>query len=661
MVVDGLMTITLHHPRRRGCDSPHADTTFQHGATFAAPVRLADTTSRATRRACEALLVVLVLAGAAAPASTPAAAAAADGVTKGATYRDGPAGRYLLGGTWLFRRSTPHVASATKGNWSKVTVPNAWNATDISAEGFRAGIGWYRKDFRLPSARRGLAWVLRFESVNYKATVWLNGTKLGNHSGAYLPFELRARQLKREGVNHLVVKVDARRARTHIPPISGAGWWNSAGLLREVYLRKVDRIDFQRVRIRTQLDCATCEAEVRERVTLRNLGSTTASVHLTGRFGSRKLTLGRKRIRPGRTAIFIRSLTLEHPRLWSPGAPHLYDASLKARIAGRARARYTLHSGVRSLKVVDGRLLLNGRPLNFRGIGLQEYAYGKGFAIDSGVIDQQLAAAKALGATLIRAHYPLAPYTHEQADRLGILIWSEIPVYIVRTAELADNAVRKHALSLVAQNIAVNGNHPSVVAWSIGNELNAHVFAGVARYIHAAARTARRLDPTRPVALAVAADPTVGCKTAYADLDLLGFNEYFGWYPGPENSTVDFNRLSPYLDRMRVCYPRKAIVISEFGAEANRDGPATEPGTYAFQQGFIERHLDVLETKPWLSGISYWALNTFPVHPTWTGGNPHPNTPYHEKALLALDGARKPAWDTLQRRYRATVQIGPPT
>jgi beta-glucuronidase len=168
------------------------------------------------------------------------------------------------------------------------------------------------------------------------------------------------------------------------------------------------------------------------------------------------------------------------------------------------------------------------------------------------------------------------------------------------------------------------------------------------------------MDPTRPVGLAVAAYPSAGCQAAYAPLDVIGINEYFGWYPGPNGQLFDRSKLSGYLDQVRNCYSDKAVVITEFGAEANRDGPVEEKGTYAHQVDFVRYHLAVHDSKPWLSGSVYWALNEFRVRPAWEGGNPWPEPPVHQKGLLRYgDFARKPAWTDVQQAYKATQQFTP--
>src|SRR5687768_13549022 len=253
-----------------------------------------------------ALLCALIVGVAASPA------AAADQPNPGSIYRDGPSRRYLLGGTWHHRADPSDAGVAQRlqrqeslAGWSTTTVPNASNAGNFSNESYIGTVHWYRKDFRLPRASALSKWVLRFESVNYRARVWLNGKPLGLHVGAYLPFELKAKRVRRRGVNRLVVRVDSRRQKFDIPPLSqrasGAfegGWWNYNGILREVYLRRVDQFDFQQVSFLPSMRCRSCAATIRVQVTVRNVNRRGATARITGRFGRRNVRFRAHRV-PG--------------------------------------------------------------------------------------------------------------------------------------------------------------------------------------------------------------------------------------------------------------------------------------------------------------------------------------------------------------------------
>ena len=620
-----------------------------------------------------AVLVALVAAALLAPAP---ALAAADGVTRGTSYQDGPDNRYLLGGEWLFRRDDAGLGlrqafqrQPTRDGWSPLTVPNAWNVGDHSGASMTGTVAWYRKDFRLPDARARMDWLVRFESVNYRSRVWLNGRLLGRHTGAHLPFELRIPRsaLKRSATNRLVLRVDNRRRGTDFPPSGeapdgspGGGWWNYGGPLREVYLQRVDGVDITSVVVRPQITCRACTATVDARVTVRNFSDRTMPVRITGKFGTRALALGSKRLPARSFARFTTRVKIPKPRLWSPATPNLYSVSLRVASGGRKLVAYRLKSGIRSIRINNGRMELNFEPMSYRGVGLHEDDPKAGFAIDSARRAQIAAQVKELGATVMRSHYPMHPELHELADRLGIMIWSEIPVYGLKTRNFKKPEVRKLAARELEQNIVANGNHPSIMMWSLGNELSSRPGPTQADYIKRATGQAKALDPTRPVGIAVAGYPAAGCRPQYAPLDVVGIGEYFGWYPGPNGQLADREILPEFLDQLRACYPNKAIVVDEFGAEANRSGPVEEKGTYEYQQDFVNYHLGVFASRPWLSGAIYWTIQEFRVRPNWDGGNPRPNPPIHEKGLLRFDGTKKPAWFDVQRLYAATRQYGAP-
>ncbi|MEA2170191.1 MAG: beta-glucuronidase, partial [Solirubrobacteraceae bacterium] len=172
--------------------------------------------------------------------------------------QDGQDGRFLLDGTWLQRRDPSDKGTArgyarqtSETGWTQVQVPNAFNAGDSSSASMAGSVVWYRKDFLAPDHKKGLAWVVRFESVRYRADVYLNGKLMNSHDGGYVPFEVKLNGVDPKKVNRLVVRVDKRRRPTDLPPsrvtIDGApsgGWWNYGGLLGDVYLRRVDRLDF---------------------------------------------------------------------------------------------------------------------------------------------------------------------------------------------------------------------------------------------------------------------------------------------------------------------------------------------------------------------------------------------------------------------------------
>jgi beta-glucuronidase len=220
-------------------------------------------------------------------------------------------------------------------------------------------------------------------------------------------------------------------------------------------------------------------------------------------------------------------------------------------------------------------------------------------------------------------------------------------------------SVRTQAEQMLRANILTNQNHPSVLLWSIGNELTPPTTPAEAGYIAAAAGVVHALDPTRPAAMAISDWPGLPCQTAYAPVDALGFNDYFGWFDAGGGATDDRDGLGPFLDSFRACYPTKALFVTEFGFDANRAGPVEERGTYLFQANAAAFHLGVFAQKPWLAGADYFTLQEYPAGPGYGGGNPFPNTPFNQKGLVDLYGNLKPAFAAVAAIYRATNQLGP--
>lgn len=606
----------------------------------------------------------------------------------GSRYFAGPDDRWTIGGRWLIRRDQGSVGlknawqrqQNTRG-WAPVTVPNAWNAGDNSPASQAGGVVWYRRELRLPKipkARKGGLFILRFERVAVGATVWVDGVRVRGHRGAYEPFSATIPKSKaKDGRVNVVVRTDNRRTVADFPPGStqkdgtpGGGWWNDGGIPREVGLRYADQIDLSPVQITPDLPCATCAGVVRFRVTATNFSSKRRRVALVGRIDGRQVQLGRislaptKALGPSHGKEVSGTIKVPKPRIWSPKDPQLYEAAVEARLLdgdreGERVARYRARTGIRSIEVVGGRLKLNFRGVDLRGSGVHEMDVPHGSALTDEGQDLLLQQVRDLGGLVVRGHYPFHPRILEEADRTGLLVWSEIPVYQVRQSQLAREKVREDALNLLRTTIQVSAHHPSVFTWSVGNELTTNPGPPIVRYMQDARKVVDATDPTRPMAYARQSGVKYGCVGAYGPVDLLGLNDYFGWYGGPTEPLADPAQLGPFLDRLRECNPNEAIMITETGAEANRDGPDTEAGTYAFQAAYAAHHLAVYRSRPWLDGAIWWGLREFRVRPNWAGGNPAPTPPWHGKGLLGRQFEKKPAWQVIRDEFVSRDQLTP--
>jgi beta-glucuronidase len=605
---------------------------------------------------------------------------------------EGQTTRRLLGGTWYFRQDDTFVGDAERWyaqddliGWSEIGVPHNWNATDTLFN--RSSVGWYRKEFTLPRSprRANHLWKVRFEGSNYRTWVWLNGKRIGNYTG-YFPFEVDLADL-RKGRNTLVVKVSSLRSNrdlTHWRPAAfngfgTGGWWNFGGLLREVYVRRVDTIDIEDVQVLPRLRRVGGPAKVEVRVRLRNVTDEDRDVGLSLAVGGESFSFGPETVMANAERELVNRFTIDRPKLWQPGKPTLYPMTAYAdedrgRRGTERRAAYKLRFGVRKLETRRGGvILLNGKRLNLRGASIHEDDAEEGGALSSGTRRLLVSRLRDLRATVTRSHYPLHPHFLELFDKHGILYWVDAPVYQLPNSYFEQAGVREAAERAVVLTVRNNLNHPSVMTWALVNEPaeNGQEFgamgAGLTRFIRDASAAARELDDTRLIAIdrhSRIGEPV--SSPAYRYLDVLGVNEYFGWYRtvreddttrGP--STVE--ELGPYLDAVHAANPNLPLVITEYGAEAALSGPVEQKGTFEFQRKFAADHLRVHGSKPYVNGSIWWALRDFRVHPQWLGGAPaeYATPPWHNKSLIEENNGRKRIYFDMRARWRKTKPLRP--
>jgi beta-glucuronidase len=599
--------------------------------------------------------------------------------------REGQTNRELLGGTWYFRQDDAFVGEKERwfdqddlAGWTPITVPHNWNATDTTLN--RSSIGWYRKEFTLPRSPKKARhfWKVRFEGNNYRTEVWLNGKHLTLYTG-YFPFEVLLSNL-REGRNTLVVEVSSLRSNTdltHWRPAAyngygTGGWWNFGGILREVYMRRVDTVDVEHVSALPRLRRVGGPARVEVQTTLRNFTKKDRDVSLIITISGQRFRIEPETVPAlGRREI-SETFNIKNPRLWAPRKPELYDMSVSAETGRVVRGTYRLSFGVRKIETRPGGIIrLNGKRLNLKGASIHEDDLQEGGALSQATRTLLLNRLKSLGATITRSHYPLHPAFVEMLDRAGIMYWVDAPVYQVPTTSWVRSGVRKLALRAATLTVRNSINNPSILTWSLANEpseagpnLGAYGSALVS-YIRNAAEAVRKLDDTRLVGLdrqsRVGEPYTTG---AHKYLDVLGVNEYFGWYRSvaenlpdqPSTTTAD---LGGYLDALHAANPDLPLLITEFGAEATRFGPEDQKGTFGFQRKWVLDHLAIHASKPFVNGSIHWALRDFRVHQTWKGGAPdeYAQPPWHNKSLIEENNHRKPVFLDVARIFRRTKPL----
>jgi beta-glucuronidase len=580
--------------------------------------------------------------------------------------RDGHTGRVALTGTWGLRMDHANTGirarwgdPATRLHWRRVTVPHVWN-TGLTKRGARGGIAWYRHRFHVPPSASG-RWRLRFESTHHTAQAWVDGHPVGTHRGGFLPWETRILHLS-PGVHELRLRTD-NRPRVETVKTGGYAWWNWGGVSREVYLRPVHGTDMRSVAVHPRLN-GDGSATLAVQATVENPGDEPADVTLRAEAAEQVATADRVTVPPGSTADVALPISIAKPILWSPRRPHLYPVRISHGQGDQLTPSYATHVGVRSVKVVNGQLRLNGRRLFLRGASIHDHMPGVGAALRPQHLRRQVAALRALNANATRAQYPLHPALVEELDRLGIMLWADAPIGWLSNRELADPLHRRIMARYLRATVTEQMQHPSIYVWGIGNELAIRQRPGRAlrEYVREAAALVRRLDPTRLVGTTFEAHRIALPGRPYAPLDVLGANGYFGWYG--ERMTPGTARFRSYVRRYTRAwsrrFPDKALIITELGAEGAAPGPLRQRGSFAFQRLLLRSYLRTISSCPLLDGVHVWTLRDFAVRPGWTGGNRfHIRPPLNQKGLLTLDGRRKPAFAAVGSEYARLARLRP--
>ncbi len=537
------------------------------------------------------------------------------------------------------------------GHGGTVAIPNDFNPT-VSAGGDRGTVVWYALRFNGPPAVAGRSWNVRFDEVRRTAEVWLNGRRIGASGEPYAPFSVPAASLRYGAPNLLVVRVSNVAGPGTFPQ----DWWNWGGIVRGVSLQPVGRLVLDGLGVMPQLGCGYRCGSLVVQGSLRNVSGERLPAGVVVRLrspGGVEVGSGVSRGSVAAGAVVPISFRVRlqgRPELWSPSDPALYGVDVQTVSGDRVEQVNSLHVGMRSIKVSHGVLYLNGQRLWLHGAAIHEDVDGRGAALSEGDIDTIVSQLRSVGANITRAHYLLSDQLLDALDAAGIMVWSQPPVDHA-DSELATGGGRRRALGMLTATILGERSHPSVVVDSVANELTPtpNTTPGTEKYLSQAIGLARRLDPAAVVGLDTYCYPGFARQRIYARLDVLGIDDYFGWYTGrPGHSVADFDELAPFLRQSHARYPHQALVVSEFGAEALYDGPASVKGSFDFQSDYLRRTYAALAGLPFMNGSIYWALRDFAVNPGWTGGaalpREYPTDGLNHKGLIGYDGTEKPAF-----------------
>ena len=511
-------------------------------------------------------------------------------------------------------------------------IPSDWNTQDERLF-FYEGTVWFKKSFQAVPME-DYRTLLYFGAVNYDCRVWVNGKEAGHHVGGFTPFNYDISDLIKEGENVVIVKVDNKRHAEDVPT-QIFDWWNYGGITRNVKLVKVTPTYLEDYNL--QLAKADAKAKKRQISFSARLNKKESGHKVTVFIPELKLEQQLTTDAEGTVSgtLFVATKKLQ---LWSPENPKLYrvDISLDTSIISDS-------IGFRTIETRDKQILLNGQPIFLKGISIHnEKPNGGGRANSAEDAHTLLGWAKELGCNFVRlAHYPHHEEMIREAEKMGILVWSEIPVYWtiawknLKTYENAQNQLR--------DMIARDHNRANVIIWSIANETphsqERDTFLGnLAQY-------ARSLDNTRLISMAMEVTGASNYVNRLNDnmnkyVDVVSFNQYIGWYRDV-NDAPKMKWEIPY---------NKPVIVSEFGggAKYGYHGAKNQRWTEEFQENLYIENTAMLDKIEGLSGTTPWILKDF--------RSPRRVLPdvqdyYNRKGLVSDKGEKKKAFYILKQWY----------
>lgn len=545
-----------------------------------------------------------------------------------------------LGGYWNFKADPQNLgfqeqwfAQKLAGEVHKIAIPGSWNE-QLEEQGLKnfIGKGWHETTFKIPGMIQNSHKIwLRIGAADHKASVWLNGTFIGEHSGGYMPFQLDLTPaLAQPGEeNHLVVCVDStltmhtlpqdvdpksemystkQYERRHLYPATRFDFFPYGGLTRSVQIVATPQDYISDIDIHSKLDGhisiqveanaspqATIQAEIIDQEGIV-LASTQANV------GSQL------------------QVKIEDVQAWAPSTPYLYTARISLLNEQRIIDQYDEEFGIREVSIEGGKIYLNGEELFMNGFGKHEEfpIVGRGQFRPAYVRDHELM--RWIGANSYRtSHYPYDEEMMRLSDRLGFLIIDEVPAVSLgfwsddfdELSPLFEN--HKKAIKELVKR---DKNHPSVISWSITNEPNlwAEEFyqnEASKRYFKELYAFTKSLDDSRPV-MAISMAAFKEHDVVIEACDVIGINRYYGWYTKPVDLEQAGKDLARELDATFQKYG-KPIMITEFGADTVEGLHSTtaQMFTEEFQTAFIFKYLEVLEQRDFVCGAHIWNFADF--------------------------------------------------
>ena len=418
--------------------------------------------------------------------------------------------------------------------WQDIDLPHTWNAKDATdlTPGYRRDGSWYRKEIKISNISVDEVYQLHFEGVNITSKVYINGKNVGEHIGGYIGFNVDITKALNEGKNEILVYVN-NGYNPEVIPSQKSDFFIYGGITRDVWLKKLPAQHIKDIKITTP-EVTNSNAELNAKISIAKPIESNISIQALLSDSDNNVV---------KTEIFdvvdntadINFNSITNPNLWHTKNPYLYRLTIKLMENDKVIDQVKENVGFRWFEFKDyGAFYLNGKRLKLRGTHRHEEHAGVGSAMSNSQHRADIELIKEMGANFIRlAHYPQDPEIYKACDELGILVWDELPWC---RGGLGNDTWEKNTKNMLKEMIYQNYNHPSIIIWSLGNEIYwLPDFEGgdninqLKEYLSELNDFAHKLDPTRKTAI----------RKFYEGSDIVDVfspSIWSGWYSGSYKS-----------------------------------------------------------------------------------------------------------------------------
>lgn len=516
-------------------------------------------------------------------------------------------------------------------NGLRLNVPSDWNS-QLPELKYYEGTIWYGRKFNLVKESKERLF-LYFAAVSYRCRIYLNGKEIAQHEGGFTPFQVEITDVAKENDNFLAVEVNNTRRADAIPAMA-FDWWNYGGITRDVFLVSTPKVfidDYFIQLDKTKADKINANVKLSEKLAYSPVTIEIPELQL-------KQTL--KTDAQGEVKTSFIAKEIKH---WSPAAPKLYSVKISTQ-----EDQIKEEIGFRNIWVKGEDIFLNGQPIFLKSISFhEEIPQRKGRAFSQADAVVLLSEAKALGCNMIRlAHYPQNEYIVRMAEKMGFLLWEEIPIW--QGIDFENESTKEKAGKMMREMVDRDKNRCALAFWGVANETQPSEPRNA--FIRHLIATCRAIDTSR---LIIAAFDLVRFnkeKQTFVmddpftkELDVVAVNKYLGWYHSwpvsPDKAIWDVAKGQP-------------LIISEFGGEAlyGKTGEKDVVSSWSedYQETLYKNNLEMFKHIPNLRGTSPWVLfdfrSPFRFHPTNQDG-------WNRKGLVSDQGYRKKAWFLMKEYY----------